>query len=250
MPTLAQAVALLGLARQHLGDALTGFEAMSAQALALVAQHLPQLRQPLPGQAPWAVLIEAARSTSASSLEDDLHTLLAQACAQGCALDAVVASQRSQAQQLWAIREGIPRAQALEGLNIKHDIALPTSRLADFVAHTDALLARQLPGVRIVNFGHLGDGNLHYNVQAPAGQASADFLRAHEAEVNALVYDAVVQFGGTFSAEHGVGRLKVAQLQHYSDPVALQLMHALKHALDPLGLMNPGCVLPSAHQKQ
>jgi FAD/FMN-containing dehydrogenase len=250
VPTLAQAVALLGLARQHLGDALTGFEAMSAQALALVAQHLPQLRQPLPGQAPWAVLIEAARSTSASSLEDDLHSLLAQACAQGCALDAVVASQRSQAQQLWAIREGIPRAQALEGLNIKHDIALPTSRLADFVAHTDALLARHLPGVRIVNFGHLGDGNLHYNVQAPAGQASADFLRAHEAEVNALVYDAVVQFGGTFSAEHGVGRLKVAQLQHYSDPVALQLMHALKHALDPLGLMNPGCVLPSAHQKQ
>jgi len=155
----------------------------------------------------------------------------------------VVAENLTQAQQLWQIRESIPLAQAKEGLNIKHDIAVPTSRIADFVAHTDALLTRELPGVRLVTFGHLGDGNLHYNVQAPQGSDAQAFLQAHEARVNALVYDAVAQFGGSFSAEHGVGALKVAQLQQYQSPVALGLMRTLKRALDPQNVLNPGRVL-------
>ncbi|MBS0608602.1 MAG: hydroxyacid dehydrogenase, partial [Proteobacteria bacterium] len=110
-------------------------------------------------------------------------------------------------------------------------------------AHTDALLAREIPGVRLVNFGHLGDGNLHYNVQAPEGSDAAEFLRTQEARVNALVYDAVAQFGGSFSAEHGVGQLKADKLAHYKSPVALSMMRAIKQALDPQGIMNPGCVL-------
>lgn len=136
-----------------------------------------------------------------------------------------------------------PLAQAEEGLNVKHDIALPVSRIAAFVAATDAALAAAFPGVRLVDFGHLGDGNLHYNVQAPAGVDAAAFLRDHERAVNALVFDAVAAHGGTFSAEHGIGALKRDELARRKDAVALRMMRAIKAALDPQGVMNPGRVL-------
>ena len=161
----------------------------------------------------------------------------------GCVSDAVVAESLNQAQQLWQVRESIPLAQAQEGLNIKHDIAVPISRIPEFVQHTDALLEREIPGVRLVNFGHLGDGNLHYNVQAPEGQDAKAFLREQEARVNTLVYEAVRGFGGSISAEHGVGSLKVEELEHHKSPVALNMMRAIKSALDPQGLLNPGRVL-------
>ena len=154
-----------------------------------------------------------------------------------------MAENLTQANNLWHIRESIPLAQAEEGLNIKHDISVPISRIPAFVEHTDALLAREIPGVRLVNFGHLGDGNLHYNVQAPADSDAKAFLREQEERVNQLVYEAVAQFGGSFSAEHGVGALKVDELQHYQSPVALGMMRAIKQALDPQNLMNPGRVL-------
>ncbi|MBC7214590.1 MAG: FAD-binding oxidoreductase [Burkholderiaceae bacterium] len=245
VPSLAHAVTLLGLAHQHLDAGLTAFEAMGRFALQLVQQHLPQLRVPFVerADAPWCVLLENSDSESAGHARARFEALMEAALAQGCISDAVVAENLTQAQQLWQIREGIPLAQAKEGLNIKHDIAVPISRIADFVAHTDALLARELPGVRLVTFGHLGDGNLHYNVQAPQGCDAQAFLQAHEARVNALVYDAVAQFGGSFSAEHGVGALKVAQLQQYQSPVALGLMRTLKRALDPQNVLNPGRVL-------
>lgn len=245
VPSLAHAVALLGLARQHLDAGLTAFEAMGRFALQLVQQHLPQLRVPFVerADAPWCVLLENSDSESAGHARARFEALMEAALTQGCISDAVVAENLTQAQQLWQIRESIPLAQAKEGLNIKHDIAVPISRIADFVAHTDALLARELPGVRLVTFGHLGDGNLHYNVQAPQGCDAQAFLQAHEARVNALVYDAVAQFGGSFSAEHGVGALKVAQLQQYQSPVALGLMRTLKRALDPQNVLNPGRVL-------
>ena len=245
VPSLAHAVALLGLARQHLDAGLTAFEAMGRFALQLVQQHLPQLRVPFVerADAPWCVLLENSDSESAGHARARFEALMEAALAQGCISDAVVAESLTQAQQLWQIRESIPLAQAKEGLNIKHDIAVPTSRIADFVAHTDALLTRELPGVRLVTFGHLGDGNLHYNVQAPQGSDAQAFLQAQEARVNALVYDAVAQFGGSFSAEHGVGALKVRQLQQYQSPVALGLMRTLKRALDPQNVLNPGRVL-------
>uniref|UniRef100_UPI00355A39E2 FAD-binding oxidoreductase n=1 Tax=Piscinibacter sp. TaxID=1903157 RepID=UPI00355A39E2 len=137
----------------------------------------------------------------------------------------------------------IPLAQAEEGLNVKHDIALPVSRIPAFVSSTDAALRAAFEGVRLVNFGHLGDGNLHYNVQAPHGVAPAEFLRANEAAVNTIVYDAVIAHGGSISAEHGIGALKRDELAARKPPVALAMMRAIKAALDPAGLMNPGRVL-------
>jgi FAD/FMN-containing dehydrogenase len=155
----------------------------------------------------------------------------------------VVAESLQQAHQLWHIRESIPLAQAEEGLNIKHDISIPVSRIPAFCAETDALLAREIPGVRLVNFGHLGDGNLHYNVQAPADGDPKVFLLTQEERVNTLVFDAVARYDGSISAEHGVGSLKVDKLPHYKDPVALGLMRSIKQALDPHHLMNPGRVI-------
>jgi FAD/FMN-containing dehydrogenase len=134
-------------------------------------------------------------------------------------------------------------AQVEEGLNIKHDISIPISDIADFVRVTDALLHQAIAGVRLVNFGHLGDGNLHYNVQAPEGMNAADFLRQHEEQVNTLVFDSVAKFKGSISAEHGIGSLKAGKLEKYKSPVALEMMRSIKHALDPQNLMNPGRVI-------
>jgi FAD/FMN-containing dehydrogenase len=206
---------------------------------------MPQLRVPFIDQPdiPWAVLLENSDSESEQHARERFEALLETAFEQGCVQDAVVAESITQAQQLWHIRENIPLAQAEEGLNIKHDISVPISRIPAFVEHTDALLAREIPGVRLVNFGHLGDGNLHYNVQAPEGGDAKAFLRDHEDRVNHLVYEAVAEFGGSFSAEHGVGALKTDKLARYQSPVALGMMRAIKQALDPQNLMNPGRVL-------
>ncbi len=243
--SMEQAVRLLALAHQHLGAGLTGFEVMGRFALQLVDKHMPQLRVPFIDQPdiPWAVLLENSDSESEQHARERFEALLETAFEQGCVQDAVVAENITQAQQLWHIRESIPLAQAEEGLNIKHDISVPISRIPAFVEHTDALLVREIPGVRLVNFGHLGDGNLHYNVQAPEGGDAKAFLRDQEDHVNHLVYEAVAEYGGSFSAEHGVGALKTDKLERYQSPVALSMMRAIKQALDPQNLMNPGRVL-------
>lgn len=245
VPSMEAAVRLLGMAHQHLGAGLTGFEVMGQFALSLVAKHMPQLRVPFAGQedAPYCVLLENSDSESEAHARERFEHLLELAFEDGCVLDAVVAESLAQAHELWHIRESIPLAQAEEGLNIKHDISIAASRIPAFVAHTDALLQREIAGVRLVNFGHLGDGNLHYNVQAPADGDPKAFLREQEERVNHLVYEAVAAFGGSFSAEHGVGALKVDKLETYQSPVALSMMRAIKNALDPLGIMNPGVVL-------
>ncbi|MFC4622558.1 FAD-binding oxidoreductase [Comamonas nitrativorans] len=245
VPSMEAAVRLLGLAHRHLSAGLTGFEVMGQFALSLVVKHMPQLRVPFAGMdgAPYCVLLENSDSESEEHARQRFESLLELAFEDSCVLDAVVAENLTQAHDLWHVRESIPLAQAQEGLNIKHDISLPTSRIPAFVEHTDALLQREIAGVRLVNFGHLGDGNLHYNVQAPADADGKAFLREQEPRVNALVYEAVAQFGGSFSAEHGVGQLKTAQLERYESPVALTMMRAIKQALDPQNLMNPGCVL-------
>lgn len=245
VPSMEAAVRLLGLAHQHLAAGLTGFEVMGRFALSLVVKHMPQLRVPFADmvEAPYCVLLENSDSESEAHARARFEHLLELAFEEGCVLDAVVAESMAQAHDLWHIRESIPLAQAEEGLNIKHDISIQASRIPAFVAHADAVLQREIPGVRLVNFGHLGDGNLHYNVQVPEGEDGKTFLRDKEDLVNTLVYDAVAQFGGSFSAEHGVGALKADKLAHYKSPVALGMMRAIKQALDPQGLMNPGCVL-------
>ena len=243
VPSLEQAVALLGLAHRHLGAGLTGFEVMGRFALSLVARHFAQPVVPLYQATPWCVLLENSDHESEEQARAQFERLLETALEQGCVTDAVVAESLGQAQQLWQIREHIPLAQALEGLNVKHDISVPISRIPEFVATTDALLQAALPGVRLVNFGHLGDGNLHYNVQAPEGVDGKIFLELHEEQINTLVFDSVAGFGGSISAEHGVGSLKVAKLEHHKSPVALDMMRAIKRALDPHNLMNPGRVV-------
>ncbi len=243
VPGLDAAVALLELAHCHLGAGLTGFEVMGQFALSLADRHFPQLRVPLWRDAPYCVLLENSDSESEAHARERFEALLEAALEQGCVSDAVVAESLAQAKNLWHIRESIPLAQAQEGLNIKHDIGIPVSRIPAFCAETDALLAREIPGVRLVNFGHLGDGNLHYNVQCPEGADGTAFLRDQEERVNTLVFDAVARFGGSISAEHGIGSLKAAKLPHYKDAVALGLMRAVKQALDPQGILNPGRVL-------
>ncbi|MGM9427651.1 FAD-binding oxidoreductase [Hydrogenophaga sp. MI9] len=244
--SLDAAVQLLGLAHRHLGAGLTGFEVMGQFALSLVDKHFPQQRVPLWSEHPYCVLLENSDSESEAHARSQFEGLLETAFEQGVVQDAVVAESLQQAHALWHIRESIPLAQAEEGLNIKHDISIPVSKIPAFCAETDALLAREVPGVRLVNFGHLGDGNLHYNVQAPEGSDAGAFLRDMEARINHLVFDQVRRFDGSISAEHGVGSLKVDKLPVYKDPVALALMRSIKRALDPRNLMNPGRVLPPA----
>ncbi|MGZ5180783.1 MAG: FAD-binding oxidoreductase [Ramlibacter sp.] len=243
VPDMAAAVRLLQLAQARLGSGLTGFEVMGQFALSLVGRHMPQLRVPFLHDSPYGVLLENSDHESEAHARGQFEALLEAALEAGCATDAVVAENLAQAHQLWHVRESIPLAQAQEGLNVKHDISVPISRIPAFCAETDALLDREIPGVRLVNFGHLGDGNLHYNVQAPEGGDPSAFLREHEERVNTMVYDQVHKFGGSISAEHGIGELKAAKLPHYKSEVALSLMRSVKHALDPQGILNPGRVL-------
>jgi FAD/FMN-containing dehydrogenase len=243
VPSMQAAVTLLGLAHRHLGAGLTGFEVMGQFALGLVARHYPQLRVPLYQAAPYCVLLENADQESEAHARSLFERLLELALEDGCVADAVVAENLAQAHQLWHIREAIPLAQADEGLNIKHDISIAVSRIPAFCSETDALLQREIAGVRLVNFGHLGDGNLHYNVQAPEGGDKKAFLDENEERVNTLVYDQVRRFAGSISAEHGIGLLKAGKLPAYKSPVALEMMRALKKALDPHNVLNPGRVV-------
>ena len=242
LPSLGACTGLLALARRRLGASLTGFEIMNTLSLGLVRRHFPALRQPLP-PAPWAALLECSSSEGDSVGGAALEALLAEAADSGLVDDAALASSIEQAWAMWHLRESIPLAQTLEGANVKHDIALPISAIEGFVARTDAALARAFPGVRMVDFGHLGDGNLHYNVQGPEGEEAAAFVARAEPAINALVYDAVDACGGSISAEHGIGVLKREELAARKSPVALGMMRAIKRALDPNNLLNPGRVL-------
>jgi FAD/FMN-containing dehydrogenase len=242
LPSLDAAVSLLQLAQARLGAGLTGFEVMNRFSLALVRKHFPQLRQPLP-EAEWTVLLEQSDTESEAHARSLFEGLLEAALERGTITDAAVAESIDQSRSMWHLRESIPLAQPEEGPNIKHDISLPVSCIPEFVASTDAALQSAFPGTRSVNFGHLGDGNLHYNLQAPVGVDGAAFLREQEHAVNTLVYDAVMAHGGSISAEHGVGALKRDELSQRKSPVALQMMRAIKSALDPHGVMNPGRML-------
>jgi FAD/FMN-containing dehydrogenase len=243
VPSLEAATALLALSHRHLSSALTGFEVMNQEGLKLVDEHYPHLRVPMWRDTMWCVLLEASDSESEAHARAQFEHLLETAMEDDIVTDAIIAENLRQAHDLWHIRESITLAQAAEGLNIKHDVSVPISCLPEFVAQTDAQLQALAPGVRLINFGHLGDGNLHYNMQAPAGADAAAFIAAHEATISDAVYQAVHRFGGSISAEHGIGALKRDKLPHYKTPVALQLMRTIKQALDPQCLLNPGRVL-------
>lgn len=236
------ALALLELAQSRCGSALTGFELMSRVCLQLVAKHYPQLTQPFSPPPAQSVLLELSDSESEQHAMEMLEGLVAEALERGLIQDAAVAGSIAQSKVLWAVREHIPLAQADEGKNIKHDISVPISRIGDFIRATDPLLQAAFPGVRLVTFGHLGDGNLHYNVTAPEGTPDEDFLQRQDA-VNQVVHDSVHRHGGSISAEHGLGALKREEIRRYKSELELRLMASIKRALDPLGLMNPGKVI-------
>jgi FAD/FMN-containing dehydrogenase len=236
------ALKLLEHVQAHSGDRLTGFELMSAICLELVRKHFPRVATPFAASYPQYALIELSDTQGGTAVGAMLEATLADAIESGLALDAVVAASVEQAKNLWALRENVSEAQAAEGQNIKHDISIPISRIGDFIEVTDAKLAAAFPGVRMVTFGHLGDGNLHYNVTHPEGGDQAAFVARTE-EVNRVVHDSVAEFGGSISAEHGIGQYKRDELLRYKSPVEMELMRAVKRAVDPLGIMNPGKVL-------
>ncbi len=242
LPTLAAATSLLSLAHERLGPGLTGFEVMNTFSLDLVRTHFPQLRHPL-ASAPWTVLLEHSDAENQAHATGLLESLFGAGLERGLVEDAAFATSVEQSNAMWHLRESITLAQVAEGANIKHDISLPISAIEEFVAATDAALTRAFPGVRLVDFGHLGDGNLHYNVQGPPGEAADAFTARCEKDITAMVYDAVAARGGSISAEHGIGMLKREELIARKSSVALDMMHAIKRALDPAGVLNPGRVL-------
>jgi FAD/FMN-containing dehydrogenase len=241
LPSPAAAVALLGRLRETIGGRVTAFELIGRPALELVLKHIPSSRDPLPATAPWYALIELS-DTMVSDLVAPLEGALAAALEQGEASDAVVAQNAAQARALWALRENISEAQKIEGISIKHDISLPVSCIPEFLARCNNALETAFPGLRIVCFGHLGDGNLHYNQSRPHAQDNAAFI-AQTPAVNRIVHDLVAELGGSISAEHGLGQLKRDEILRYKSPVEMELMRAIKRAIDPQNLMNPGKVL-------
>ncbi|MBW7836447.1 MAG: FAD-binding oxidoreductase [Sphingomonadales bacterium] len=239
VPNPQAALDLLALARAETGDRLTAFELICRAGVELVIKHIPGARDPLTERAPWYVLLEVTTSNAEEALEPRLEALAATAAERGLLGDGTVAQTEAQRQSLWKLRENMSEAQKIDSASIKHDISLPLSAIPDFLTRaSDAVLAA-IPGARPMPFGHLGDGNLHFNISAPIGMERRAF-EARWSELNRIVHDIVVDMGGSISAEHGIGRLKKADLAHYKDATALSVMRALKRTLDPKNILNRG----------
>ncbi len=241
------ALLLLEQAQSALGSSLTAFELISDLCLELVARHFPEHRRPFAQPSPYYVLLETSDSEGEVHAAAMFEALMERAIDAGIVRDAVVATSGAQSRALWALRELISDAQALTGKNIKHDVSVPISSIGEFVERTNAELQRRFPGIRMVVFGHLGDGNLHYNVSPAVDRCGpeheAEFLALQPA-INLVTHDAVHAFGGSISAEHGLGQLRRDESARYKSAVEMTLMRRVKQALDPLGIMNPGKVLP------
>jgi FAD/FMN-containing dehydrogenase len=233
VPSLDAAVALLSHVRDAVADAVLACELLCRTAVEFVLRHLPGTVDPLLQPSPWYVLIDLTVGA------DVAEEVLASATAAGHLTDAALARSPAQASALWKLRDGISEAQKPEGVSIKHDISLPVSRIPRFVPMAIAAALRVLPDARPVPFGHLGDGNLHFNFSQPAGGDGPAF-KARAPEVHQAVHDLVVAAGGSISAEHGIGVAKRDEIRRYKDPIEVALMTRIKAALDPQGIMNPG----------
>jgi D-lactate dehydrogenase (cytochrome) len=235
-------MAILERARAVAGDQLDCVELMPRLGLEFTLRHIPDTSDPLGDPHPWYLLLELASGRAGDHLAETLEALLAEAFDDGLIADAALAASAAQAAAFWRLREGMSEAQKPEGGSIKHDISVPVSRIPAFLARAIPLVEDMIPGVRPVPFGHLGDGNLHFNLSQPEDGDREVFLDRWE-EINRAVHELVVEMGGSISAEHGIGRMKVEELKHFKSAVELELMARVKAALDPDNLMNPGKVL-------
>ena len=238
----AAALTLFQRLRQEAGDTLTAFEYMARFALEVVLRHASGAVRPLADDHASYALIELASSRLEAPLGDTLETLLGAALEDGTIADAAIASSEAQSAALWMLRERLSDVQRLEGGSIKHDVAVPVSRVAEFIEEASRACEAALPGVRVCAFGHFGDGNVHFNLSQPVAMDKAEFLGLWE-RFNRIVHDIVASMHGSISAEHGIGLIKREELLAYKDPVALDLMRTLKRALDPGNILNPGKVL-------
>jgi D-lactate dehydrogenase (cytochrome) len=221
---------------------VSSFELIPRIGIELTTRHIAGVSEPLDRPYPWYVLCELGASRAAEALDVVLEETLGSALTEGLVLDAAVARSERQRAALWKLRESIPEAQRLEGAGLKHDVSVPVGALAEFVTRASQWVSVNVPDGLLVAYGHVGDGNLHFNVSAAPGAQRERFL-AREEPVRRAIHDLVSEFGGSFSAEHGIGRLKVGELERYTSPVELALMRAVKRAFDPHGIMNPGKVL-------
>ena len=242
VPNPAAALSLLELTRAETGDSVTSFELMPRRAIDSAVKHVAGIANPLAQPSPWYVLIELFGGRAEGGLRTALEEALGEAFERELVSDATFAENAGQTAALWRIREAIVEAQKYEGGSIKHDVSVPVSRTPDFIAEASALVERLVPGIRPVAFGHLGDGNIHFNLSQPEGADTAAYLARWD-EINAAVHDVVHAMGGSISAEHGIGRFKLLENRRFKDPVELDLMRRIKRSLDPDDLFNPGKVI-------
>jgi FAD/FMN-containing dehydrogenase len=242
VPSPAAAVALLTHLKDRCGERVTGFELIGRVVLGMVLEHIPGARDPLPEASPWYVLVELSDTTEGGALDVLVEDALGAAAESGIATDAAIAASESQRRAFWKLREDVTEAQKADGVSIKHDVSVPVSRVPELIEQAGAALAARYPDIRIVAFGHVGDGNIHYNCSKSERQDAREFF-AQAPDVNRVVYEVVKALGGSISAEHGLGVLKRDEITHYKSALELEVMRSIKRTLDPLGLMNPGKVL-------
>jgi D-lactate dehydrogenase (cytochrome) len=242
VPDPATALELLARLKAASGDSLTAFELMPRIGVEFACRHVPGIVDPLASPSPWYVLVEVSSAAPDDASRDRLEQALASAYEAGIVTDAALAGSERQAHAFWRIREGLVEAQRSEGGSIKHDVSVPVSRVPRFLEEATDAVEKRMPGVRVCAFGHLGDGNIHFNLSQPPDMDRDAFL-ARWHEINRVVHDIVVALGGSISAEHGIGLLKRDEMAGRKDPVELAMMRRIKAALDPAGIMNPGKVI-------
>jgi D-lactate dehydrogenase (cytochrome) len=239
VPSPRAAIRVHAAARDQLGDDMTAFEFANQLTLDLVLRHIPGSRSPLDRASPWYLLMEVSTPRDDPGLEERVQEFLERMQQSGLVSDGMLASSGAQREALWRLRHSMSEAQKKEGASIKHDVSVPVASMERFLELATRAVGQLVPGVRVVAFGHLGDGNAHFNLTQPAGADGAAFL-ARRDEVSRQVHEIAIGLGGSFSAEHGIGALKVAELAHWRGGVPLEVMRSVKNALDPLGIMNPG----------